>query len=249
MTFSDYVLIIGSGIAAGFINTVAGGGSLLTLPLLIFMGLTAAEANGSNRVAIFIQNIFAVKGFKSKGIAVFPFAYWVSISATLGALLGAYLATEISNSSFNKILSIVMVFVLAVTVLKPYLDKKEAFERFTKKRNLVSILLFFSIGIYGGFIQAGVGFIIMAALTGIHGLNLAKTNSVKVFVVLCYTSVALLVFMYNGKVLWTYGLILAVGNAIGGWIASRWSVGVNEKWIRLILILTLSVLALKLWMT
>jgi len=249
MTFSDYVLIIGTGIAAGFINTVAGGGSLLTLPLLIFMGLTAAEANGSNRVAIFIQNIFAVKGFKSKGIAVFPFAYWVSISATLGALLGAYLATEISNSSFNKILSIVMVFVLAVTVLKPYLDKKEAFERFTKKRNLVSILLFFSIGIYGGFIQAGVGFIIMAALTGIHGLNLAKTNSVKVFVVLCYTSVALLVFMYNGKVLWTYGVILAVGNAIGGWIASRWSVGVNEKWIRLILILTLSVLALKLWMT
>ena len=199
---------------------------------------------------LFLFKIFLqLKGFKSKGIAVFPFAYWVSISATLGALLGAYLATEISNSSFNKILSIVMVFVLAVTVLKPYLDKKEAFERFTKKRNLVSILLFFSIGIYGGFIQAGVGFIIMAALTGIHGLNLAKTNSVKVFVVLCYTSVALLVFMYNGKVLWTYGLILAVGNAIGGWIASRWSVGVNEKWIRLILILTLSVLALKLWMT
>ena len=249
MAFSDYVLIIGTGIAAGFINTVAGGGSLLTLPLLIFMGLPAAEANGSNRVAIFIQNIFAVKGFKSKGIAVFPFAYWVSISATLGALLGAYLATEISNSSFNKILSVVMIFVLMITVLKPYLDKMETLERFTKKRNLVSILLFFSIGIYGGFIQAGVGFIIMAALTGIHGLNLAKINSVKVFVVLCYTSVALLVFMYNGKVLWTYGLILAIGNAIGAWISSRWSVGVNEKWIRLILILTLSALALKLWMT
>jgi len=221
----------------------------LTLPLLIFMGLPAAEANASNRVAIIIQNIFAVKGFKSKGIKVFPFAYWVSISATLGALLGAYLATEISNSSFNKILSVVMVFVLMITVLKPYLDKKEALERFNKKRNLVSILLFFSIGIYGGFIQAGVGFIIMAALTGIHGLNLAKTNSVKVFVVLCYTSVALLVFMYNGKVLWTYGFILAVGNAIGAWVASRWSVGVNEKWIRLILILTLSALAIKLWLT
>ena len=124
-----------------------------------------------------------------------------------------------------------------------------SFERFNKKRNLVSILLFFSFGIYGGFIQAGVGFIIMAALTGIHGLNLAKTNSVKVFVVLCYTSVALLVFMYNGKVLWTYGFILAVGNAIGAWVASRWSVGVNEKWIRLILILTLSALAIKLWLT
>ena len=249
MTFTECVLLISTGIAAGFINTVAGGGSLLTLPLLIFMGLPAAEANASNRVAIFIQNIFAVKGFKSKGVAVFPFAYWVSISATLGALLGAYLATEISNTSFNKILSMVMVFVLVITVLKPYLDKKEALERFTKKRNLISILLFFGIGIYGGFIQAGVGFIIMAALSGIHGLNLAKTNSIKVFVVLCYTSVALLVFMYNGKVLWTYGLVLAVGNAIGGWVASRWSVGVNEKWIRLILILTLSALSIKLWLT
>ena len=249
MTLSEYLLLISTGIAAGLINTLAGGGSLLTLPLLIFMGLPAAEANASNRVAIFIQNIFAVKGFKSKGVAVFPFAYWIGVSATLGSLLGAYFATEISNRTFNKILSIIMVFVLIITVLKPYLEKKEALERFTKKRNLISILLFFGIGIYGGFIQAGVGFIIMASLSGIHSLNLTKINSIKVFVVLCYTSVALWVFIYNGKVLWTYGLVLAFGNAIGGWVASRWSVGVNEKWIRLILILTLSALAIKLWIT
>ena len=249
MTLSEYLLLISTGIAAGLINTLAGGGSLLTLPLLIFMGLPAAEANASNRVAIFIQNIFAVKGFKSKGVAVFPFAYWIGVSATLGSLLGAYFATEISNIIFNKILSIIMVFVLIVTILKPYLEKKEALERFTKKRNLISIILFFGIGIYGGFIQAGVGFIIMASLSGIHSLNLTKINSIKVFVVLCYTSVALWVFIYNGKVLWTYGLVLAFGNAIGGWVASRWSVGVNEKWIRLILILTLSALAIKLWIT
>ena len=249
MTLSEYLLLISTGIAAGLINTLAGGGSLLPLPLLIFMGLPAAEANASNRVAIFIQNIFAVKGFKSKGVAVFPFAYWIGVSATLGSLLGAYFATEINNRTFNKILSIIMVFVLIITVLKPYLEKKEALERFTKKRNLISIILFFGIGIYGGFIQAGVGFIIMASLSGIHSLNLTKINSIKVFVVLCYTSVALWVFIYNGKVLWTYGLVLAFGNAIGGWVASRWSVGVNEKWIRLILILTLSALAIKLWVT
>ena len=94
MTFYEYVLLISTGIAAGFMNTVAGGRSLLTLPLLIFMGLSAAEANGSNRVALFIQNIFAVRGFKSKGISVFPFSYWVSISATLDALIEAYFATE-----------------------------------------------------------------------------------------------------------------------------------------------------------
>jgi uncharacterized membrane protein YfcA len=249
MTFNEYLLLISTGIAAGFINTVAGGGSLLTLPLLIFMGLPTAEANGSNRVALWIQNIFAVRGFKSKGISVFPFSYWISISATLGALIGAYFAIEISAPNFNKILSIIMILVVTITLSKPYFNKKEVQERFTKKRNLISIFLFFFIGIYGGFIQAGIGFIIMAALTGIHSLNLVKTNSVKVFVVLCYTPVALLVFIYNGKVLWTYGLVLAIGNAIGGWVASRWSAGVNEKWIRLILILTLSTLAIKLWLT
>ena len=248
MTFYEYILLISSGIAAGFINTVAGGGSLLTLPLLIFMGLSAAEANGSNRVALFIQNIFAVRGFKSKGISVFSFSYWISISATLGALIGAYFATEISTPYFKKILSIIMVSIVTIILFKPYLIKKEVQERFTKKRNFISIFLFFCIGVYGGFIQAGVGFIIMAALTGIHNLNLVKTNSIKVFVVLCYTPVALLIYIYKGKVLWIFGLVLAIGNAIGGWIASRWSTGVNEKWIRLLLILTLSTLAIKLWL-
>ena len=247
MTFYEYILLISSGIAAGFINTVAGGGSLLTLPLLIFMGLSAAEANGSNRVALFIQNIFAVRGFKSKGISVFSFSYWISISATLGALIGAYFATEISTPYFKKILSIIMVSIVTIILFKPYLIKKEVQERFTK--NVILFLFsFFCIGVYGGFIQAGVGFIIMAALTGIHNLNLVKTNSIKVFVVLCYTPVALLIYIYKGKVLWIFGLVLAIGNAIGGWIASRWSTGVNEKWIRLILILTLSTLAIKLWL-
>ena len=249
MTLFEFLSLISLGIAAGFINTVAGGGSLLTLPLLIFMGLPAAEANASNRVAIFFQNIFAVKGFKSKGVSVFPFTYWISISATLGSLLGAYFAMEISNGTFNKILSIIMVFILLVTILKPYFKKKEAPECFNKKHNLISILLFFGIGIYGGFIQAGIGFIIMATLSGIHNLNLAKINSIKVFVVLCYTFVLLWIFTYDGKVIWNYGLVLAIGNAIGGWIASRWSVQANEKWIRLIIILTLSAVAIKLWLT
>ena len=143
MTFNEYLLLISTGIAAGFINTVAGGGSLLTLPLLIFMGLPTAEANGSNRVALLIQNIFAVRGFKSKGISVFPFSYWIGISATLGALIGAYFATEISAPNFNKILSIIMVLVVTITLSKPYLNKKEVQERFNKKRNLISIFLFF----------------------------------------------------------------------------------------------------------
>ncbi len=247
MAFSEYALLISTGIAAGLINTVAGGGSLLTLPLLIFMGLPAAEANASNRVAIIIQNIFAVKGFKSKGVAVFPFAYWVSISATLGALLGAYLATEISNTFFNKILSIVMVFVLVITVLKPYLDKKEALERFTKKRNLISILLFFGIGIYGGFINAGIGIVIMFFLTKYNRLSLVKTNAAKVALVGIYTLGALLLFAYNNKVNWSMGLWLSFGTIFGAWFTSRYSVRKGEKIIKFSLLFVVVSMAVKLW--
>ena len=247
MTLIEIIILISTGIIAGFINTVAGGGSLLTLPLLLFMGLPGAEANASNRVAIFIQNIFAVRGFKSKGVAVFPFAYWVGISSTIGALLGAYLAVEISSEFFNKLLAIIMLFVIGITVLKPYFKNHKIIEQFTQSQNATSIFLFFGIGIYGGFIQAGVGFLIIAALTSVHGMNLAKTNSIKVFVVLCYTGMALLVFIYEGKVLWKYGLILAVGNAIGGWVASRWSARVNEKYIQYLLITTVIALSAKLW--
>ncbi len=248
MSFPEALLLIVAGLFAGFINTVAGGGSLITLPLLIFMGLPSPVANASNRVAIFLQNIFAVQGFRSKGVHVFPYAYWVSISAILGAILGAYIATDISSLLFNRILAVIMVLVVVLTITKDYLFKHSSREVFSKKRNFWSIILFFGVGIYGGFIQAGIGFIIIAILTSIHGLNMAKTNSIKVFTALSYTIFALAVFIMEDIIRWDYGLVLAMGNAGGGWIASRWSVGKDDKWIKLILIVTVLGLAVKLWL-
>lgn len=247
MTLSEVFLLVGAGLFAGFINTVAGGGSLLTMPLLIFMGLPSAEANASNRVALFLQNIFAVQGFRSKGVYVFPFAFWVAISATAGAAIGAFVAVEISSKLFNRILAIVMIMVIILTVLKPYYTRINGFENFSKSKKTGSIFTFFFIGIYGGFIQAGVGFLIIAALTGIHNLNMAKTNSIKVFVILCYTLIALIIFYFEDKIRWEYGLTLAAGNSLGSWVTSRWSVGKNDRLIRMILIVTVSALAVKLW--
>jgi hypothetical protein len=249
MSWVDFVMLVGAGLFAGFINTIAGGGSLLTMPLLIFLGLPAAEANASNRIALFIQNIFAIRGFQSKGVTVFPFAFWVAISACLGALLGAQIAVEISNQLFNRILAVVMVLVIILTVFKPYLSNTRQLEIFNRKRNTWSIVAFFFIGVYGGFIQAGVGFLIIAALTGIHQLGLARSNSIKVFVILCYTLFALIIFLVEDKIRWEYGFSLALGNAVGGWVASRWSVGKDDRIIRWILIVTVSALAVKLWVS
>jgi hypothetical protein len=246
MSTLDILILISVGVFAGFLNTVAGGGSLITLPVLIFMGLPSPIANASNRVAIFFQNIFSVQGFRSKGVFVYPFSIWVAISSMFGAILGAFLAVEISGVLFNRILAVIMVLVIIMTVFKPG-KKKKLVEVFDAKRNTISIVLFFGVGVYGGFIQAGIGFIMIAILTGVHGLGMAKTNSIKVFTALCYTAVALVIFIWEDKIWWEYGLTLAIGNAIGGWIASRWSVGKDDRWIRLIMIVAVLSLAVKLW--
>ncbi len=235
------------GVIAGFINTVAGGGSLLTLPILIFLGLPPSMANGTNRVAIFFQNISGIAGFKSKGIFIFPYSLWVGLSALVGAVLGAQFSVQIKGELFNQILAVVMIAVVVITIINPIKNPNETLERFGKKHQAIGIITFFFIGIYGGFIQAGVGFIIMGALTMINRISLVKSNSVKVFVVFTYTIAALAVFIIEDQINWVYGLTLAVGNMTGAWIASRWSVGKGDVWIRRFMIVMVTALAIKLW--
>ena len=246
MSLLEASILIAAGLFAGFINTVAGGGSLLTMPLLIFMGLPSAEANASNRVAIFLQNVFSVAGFKSKGVSVFPFAIWVAISASAGAYLGSRIAVDIEDVVFNRILAMVMLVVIGLIVFKPKV-KQQIEESISRQKTWLSILIFFFIGIYGGFIQAGVGFLVIAALTGVHGFSMAKTNSIKVFIIMCYTVIAIIIFWMEGKIKWEYGLILAIGNSTGAWIASRWSVGKSDQLIKKILVVMVIGLSIKLW--
>jgi len=243
----EYLLVFTVGIVSGFLNVVAGGGSLITLPILIFMGLPPAVANGTNRVGIFMQNIFAVLGYKSKGVSAFPFAIWLAISALVGAAIGARLAIDIKDALFNQLLAIVMVLVMVATIIRPERKNGKTEERMDTKSQVLTIVLFFFIGIYGGFIQAGVGFIIMAVLTLVNQFTIVKTNSVKVFVVLVYTGVALGVFVWEGKVDWVLGLTLAAGSSIGGWTGSRWSVKKGDRWIRYFLVITVLAMAVKLW--
>ncbi|MCV9385706.1 sulfite exporter TauE/SafE family protein [Reichenbachiella ulvae] len=247
MEYYHYLLVFGVGILVGFINVMAGGGSLLTLPVLIFMGLPAPVANGTNRIGIFMQNIFAVRGFKSKGVSAFPFAIWLSVTSLIGAVIGAKVAIDISEELFNRILAIVMVVVLLMTVFGTAKPREFTDEDLSPKKRWTSIILFFFIGIYGGFIHAGIGFVIMATLSLVNKMNLVKVNSIKVFVALVYTFFSLVVFIWEGQVDWLLGLILGSGTAIGGWFASRWSVDKGEKWVRYFLVVAVSGMAIKLW--
>lgn len=242
------LLLVAVGFCAGVINTIAGGGSLITLPMLIFMGLPESVANGTNRIAIFFQTASSVAGFKSKGVTTYPFSIYLGISASLGSFIGARYAIDIDGELFKKILSIVMIVVVLLIVFK----KKKAslenvLERTTGKHLYISIVAFFFVGLYGGFLNAGIGFIMLLLLPMINKFTLVKANATKVTVACIYTAIALAVFIFNGKVDWKLGLTLAVGNSLGAWFASRYSVKKGDGFIRVALLVIVSGMALKLW--
>lgn len=243
----EYLLLIPVGFIAGFLNTIAGGGTLLTLPTLIFMGLPAPLANGTNRIAILIQTFAAVRGFKSKGISTYPFSLYLGLSALIGSFIGAKLAIGIEGELFNKILAVIMIMVLLTIILNPKKNYAEVIEKTTGKTLYISLIIFFFLGIYGGFINAGIGFLMLLILPYINGLSLLKSNATKVFVVCVYTVGAVLVFALEKQINYTLAFILTIGNASGAWFGSRWSVKKEDKVIRLFLIITVSSLAIKLW--
>ena len=241
----QYPALMLVGLVAGFLNVMAGGGSLLTLPLLIFLGLPAAVANGTNRVGIFFQNIFAISGFRRQGIFPAKLALLCTVPALAGAYLGASLAVNIDDAMFKRLLALIMIGVLILTLIDPVRRWQRQVEGLTALRVAVLIVTFFGVGVYGGFVQAGVGFIIISGLL-IHGLDLVRINAVKVIVIFCFTLVALGVFIAHGEVDYGLGLALAAGNASGGWIASHVAVRKGHDWIKKVVSVTVLIFALKL---
>ena len=246
MDYNEILILFIIGVVSGIINTIAGGGSLLTLPILIFMGLPPNIANGTNRIQLIMQNISAVSGFKSKGISDFKFSSWLSLTAILGSIVGAQIAIDISEELFKKILSIIMILVIATIIFKKN-KPSELLNNYASKNKFISIFLFFFVGIYGGFIHAGVGFIILTILSSINNMKLSNANSIKVFVALAFSIISLLVFIYEDKVNWIYGINIGIGSALGGWIASRWSYNKSDKIIKIILTISVGIMSIRLW--
>lgn len=241
-----YPAIILVGVIAGFINTLAGSGSLLTLPLLMFLGLPATVANGTNRVAIFMQNIVGVSSFHKKKVFEFKEGIWLVIPASVGSLIGSLIAVHFNEEIMRIFIGGLLIFMFFIILFKPDKWLKEQAGTIDGSPKISRIIIFFLIGIYGGFIQAGVGFFLLAGLIFSVGADLIKANALKVFIVLVYTGVALVVFFINGQVDLKIGLILAVGNMIGAWIGSNVAVSWGPKFVRIVLLFAVSVSALKL---
>ncbi len=233
-----------AGLVAGTLNVVAGGGSFLTLPLMIFLGLPPGVANGTNRVALLLQNVGAVWGFRRHRVLDAGLAIRLAVPAVLGAALGSWMALQVSDFAFRRLLAILMLAMTLWTLLRP--PTPEPREPQASANVGFSLMgVFFLVGIYGGFIQAGVGFLLLAGTT-VAGLDLVRGNAVKVACVLAWTPVTLAVFAAGGAIELTAGLALGVGNLLGGQLGVRLTVLKGHAWVRAVVSGTIVLFALRL---
>lgn len=252
------VLLFIAGLISGFMNVLAGGGSLLVMPIMVLLlGMEGPVANGTNRVAILAQNISAVAGFRKKGFSDIRLSLTLSLCALPGAAIGAWYGTKLEGVWFNRVLSAVMIGVMILMAVKHHQSKKKPATgatpatptqsyRPTVKQLIAGHILIVGVGFYGGFIQAGVGFILMAVLNNVMGLDLVRVNMHKVFIVAAFTVIALGFFAWSGNVMWARGLILAVAMSAGGWVGSHAAVERGEGFIRIALNVALTLLIIKL---
>ena len=230
MTTNEIVLLLLSGVLVGIINTLGGGGSVITMSLFMAMGMPIGVANGTNRIAVLLQNLSATVAFLRKGMLHLKSCLLLSLPAILGNILGAIVATDVSDTIFKSCLSVVLVVILIYLVLGK--DKEQVIGGHGLQIKWWHYLWFFLIGFYGGYIYIGLGFLILAITIWTMNLDIVTANVIKGFVIFLSTPFALAVFIYNGQVLWAEGLLHAAGNIIGALVASHWAMSWGVKFVR-----------------
>ncbi len=230
---------------AGIFNTMAAGGSFLMLPLLIMAGLPATVANGTNRISLLAQNTMSVYGFRQKGLFDLKTSVRLMVPALLGSVGGAWMSVRIPDSAFQKIISVLMLVFVVVSVYKERRGNNG--KSAARPGPVVTFVLFFCVGIYGGFIQAGVGLFLIGSIRFATGLDLVKTNSIKVFIIASYTVVAILIFALNGKIDWRVAAVVAVAQGVGGYVGTRIAIQGGEKLVKKLIFAALVIMAVKLF--
>lgn len=239
-----YLILFTAGVGAGFINTLAGGGSTLTLTALIFFGLDSGVANATNRIGILIQNAAGVYNFnkhldlKKEVLAKIH----IFIMAICGGIIGSFFAAEIESHIFDKIIVGVFIFLLVLMIL----PKSNRNNNKKKIPFWIESLIFLIVGLYGGFIQVGIGFILLASLNLIESYDLVKANAIKLVIVLFYTIPVVVVFAFKSEIVWQYGLMLGSGTILGSYIGVKAAIKKGAKVVKIVLILAMLLAIFKL---
>jgi uncharacterized membrane protein YfcA len=244
MDWPAYLLVFAVGVISGTLNVLAGGGSFLTLPLLIFLGLPPSVANATNRVGILTQNLAAVWGFHRHDVIEWRWTLAATLPALAGAVAGTWAALHVSDLAFTRILAGLMVAVTLWTLAGRGRSVPAAGARPIRAWWVGAGFL--AVGVYGGFVQAGVGFLVLA-LTTAAGLDLVRGNAVKVLSVLLLTILSLAIFAWSGRVDWPVGLVLGAGNAAGAHLGVGIAVARGHEWLRRVVSVTVIAFAIRLW--
>ncbi|MGH9886506.1 MAG: sulfite exporter TauE/SafE family protein [bacterium] len=237
---------MGAGIAGGVVNTLAGGASFLTVPLLVTLGLPATVANATNRVGVFAQSLSAVAGFRQEGMRDLSVALRILPVMLVASWIGAKLASSLGDEVFGRAFGAIMLLAMPVILWNPK-PRADAASR-PPLPQWIQQVTYFAIGLYTGAIQAGVGIPLTLALVGVGRLDLVGASSAKVALIAATTAVALAQFAWAGKVVWTTGLILATGMAIGGYVGSRIGARAGERLLRPVLTATVVFFAIRMLM-
>ena len=247
LTWIHFVVLIASGLLVGFINTLAGGGTIISLSVFMLFGLDPVTANGTNRIAVLMQNTTAVVNFSRKKLIDWTKAFKFTTSIILGAIVGTIFANIVSTNYFNVIFGIGIILFTILFIIEPYHRLKEKENLKDKPLRFWHHLVFFLIGIYAGFIHVGVGYFILFMLTLGTGNELVKANAMKNFLVLVYIPFSIVIFAIQGNINWTYGLIHSIGNIIGAQIGSMVAIRRGAGFIRWVMIVLVFLIVLQLF--
>lgn len=225
---------------------LAGGGSLFTVPVMVFLGLPGPVANGTNRIAIIAQNIFAVGAFFRKGFSNFRLSATLALAASVGAFFGAEVGVKLEGEWFNRVVALIMVGVIVIMAMGEDKNKPRPDENAAAKNLALGHALMIVAGFWGGFIQIGVGFLMMPILYRVMGLDLVRVNMHKVFIALVFSVVALGVFASKVDIAWQAGIALAAGNALGGWIGAHTTIARGAEFVKIAVYVAAGAMAVKL---
>jgi uncharacterized membrane protein YfcA len=218
------------GYLAGIINTLAGGGSNLTLPALMVLGMPADVANATNRVGIFLQTLWGAKSFHGHGKLPLNDVTGIFVPLSLGGLIGALAASYAPVTYLKPVLLITMISMSLIILIRPSVVMPDPDTIPNRVRDTPSswVMLFLS-GLYGSFVQAGVGFVLIIALAGTLRYDLVRSNALKLLCTLGFTTIALVVFVLRDQVAWIPGLILAVSMMLGAHHGVKFAISANPR--------------------
>ncbi len=244
----EFLLFAVVGIFTGIINTIAGSGSLLTLPVFIFIcGLPPSIANGTNRIGVLMQSIIGSLKFNATNSNLYDGLAWMALPSFVGAIIGSRIAVDLNEQLMKYSVGTLMVLMLIVLLLKPEKWLRSGENGGENKKSWGSVFMFFIIGIYGGFLQAGVGIFLLASMVLVSKFNLKQANALKLFLVMLFTIPSLLLFFYYGKVHLLYGLLMGIFQGIGAWLGVKFIARIPNStvWIYRILVVVVAVSAIK----